>query len=177
RAAPRVQYRFDRWEGAGVANPTAATTTVAMTADRALTAVFVEKPQPSENSYDAWAMDLFAEVSDPTRAGPADDYDGDGLSNLLEYAFGGDPLKSDRADAYPQGAVDESGYPTFSYVRRVTPGDLTYTVQFATDLSEDFETYSPPASSVTVVPIGAGLELVSFPIPANGAAAFVRVMV
>jgi surface-anchored protein len=47
--------------------------------------------------YDDWRLAEFSapQAADPLISGPAADPDGDGFSNLLEYAFGGDPLVSD----------------------------------------------------------------------------------
>lgn len=59
------------------------------------------------------------------------DPDGDGLSNLLEYALGGNPLVADNSKS-PQLGLNEDRL-TLSFFR--AQGELTYTVQASTDLT------------------------------------------
>ena len=67
------------------------------------------------------------------------DYEFDGLNNLLEYALGGNPLLSDGASILPEGSlVPEGGsnWMYFAYDRRVDAVErgLTYTVYSGTNL-------------------------------------------
>ena len=58
--------------------------------------------------------------------GPLDDFDRDGVVELLEYAFGGDPKMPDAANL--PAAVNEGGYLTVTLTKR--PG-VTYLVETA----------------------------------------------
>jgi len=86
-------------------------------------------------SYATWRAANFTvgEAADDLISGPNADPDGDGLKNLVEYAFGTAPK-----------AASTSGQPTvtatatewvFTYTRPADRPDLTYTVQSSTNLS------------------------------------------
>ncbi|MDX2111637.1 MAG: thrombospondin type 3 repeat-containing protein [Verrucomicrobiota bacterium] len=64
----------------------------------------------------------------------ADDADGDGLSNLLEYALGTNPLLASSTDTRFLGAVAASEPMQFTFVRIADP-KLTYIVEATDDLS------------------------------------------
>ena len=83
------------------------------------------------SDYDTWANDyLPADVSDP-----ADDNDGDGLTNQQEYAFGLDPTLGTSVNPVTVPLDKTTGM--FTYTRRATPAatGLTYTVETSTDLA------------------------------------------
>ena len=86
-------------------------------------------------AYDAWAggwgEDIGSEI---------DDFEPDGLNNLLEYALGGNPTLDDAADVNPLGAVvEENGtnYLYYVHTEHATDSTLTYTVGTKTDLVTD----------------------------------------
>lgn len=71
------------------------------------------------------------------------DPDHDGLSNLLEYALGRNPLAADGANATPFGSVevDNLQYFSFSFERPIgsaAPSDITYGAQRSLVLSGDW---------------------------------------
>jgi uncharacterized repeat protein (TIGR03803 family) len=71
--------------------------------------------------------------------GFAADSDGDGISNLLEYAFNSNPAASDNKNILPNGATslnpgDGKHYFTYTYRRLIVPGTLTYTIEGAMNL-------------------------------------------
>ncbi len=77
-----------------------------------------------------------AELDDPTLTGYAADPDGDGLPNLLEYAFGLDPLLADAdADTVPTAARIE-GRLEFAYIRRTDAPDLAHVPEVSGTLNE-----------------------------------------
>ena len=72
-------------------------------------------------------------------ASPSGDPDGDGISNLLEYAFGLDPVASDNAQLPQPQLVTQDGetFLAISFQRPTNEdrrSDLTYTVQTSSDL-------------------------------------------
>jgi hypothetical protein len=80
-----------------------------------------------------WLFANFGEDADnPGIAGLLADPDGDGIPNLLERAFGQSPW-SPSADASPKLGTD-SGYLSLEYFEAADTADLTYTVQWSSDL-------------------------------------------
>lgn len=72
------------------------------------------------------------QMADATVTGDTADPDRDGISNLLEYAFGADPTKPD-VSRLPTVST-QNGYITISFIQRVPPTDLTYVVEVSGDL-------------------------------------------
>lgn len=69
---------------------------------------------------------------------PTDDPDGDGIQNLLEQAFGGDPEQGGDAAILPisQTVTDgDNDYLEISFRKPTFKNDLTYTVETVTDLN------------------------------------------
>ncbi len=91
---------------------------------------------PDGITYAAWAA-AYPGVAN----NPSGDLDGDGLSNLAEYALGGNPLVANvgvapRASVQPltvNGAT--ANYLTISFNRLSDASDLTYHVEFSSDLA------------------------------------------
>ncbi len=112
------------------------------------------------------------------------DDDGDGINNLLEYAFGGDPTTT--STFLPSG---ELILPTFetsptggnlSYLRRTnaTERALSYTVESSDDLSGSSWSTLPSTTEETTTIAGTDLEQVSVSIPTSPTARrFYRVVV
>ena len=144
----------------------------------------VAPPSP----YDAWQEDKFLppDITTGLTVMTAD-FDGDGLTNLLEYAFGSDP----KASGAPPVALDGEGSGLqISFPCDASCKDITYTVQSSSSLSPDSWTdiarsaggaaLVPVGSLSTVSDSGAGLRTVtvtdSSGLPANGQR-FLRVKV
>ncbi|HWI59019.1 MAG TPA: hypothetical protein VNZ22_17470, partial [Bacillota bacterium] len=90
--------------------------------------------------YSPWHAWQFAQFGPgyPGSALTADaaDPDGDGVANLLEYAFGMNPNSASRS-ALPAAsmiATNDNNYLAVRFSRRLPPSELTYTVQTSTDL-------------------------------------------
>ena len=96
--------------------------------------------------YKTWQMGHFGAAS--TGVGYSEDFDGDGINNLTEFAFGTDPAAADKGKrtlSYsgnvitPGGITTESigGAPMAEFVRRrdYVDAGLTYTVQFSSKLA------------------------------------------
>ena len=123
---------------------------------------------------DDWELANFGDLSQ----GPDEDFDGDGVPNLLEVASGTSPIDGDSRVALPEGTIMEasgSDYMMLTYRRlaggsgitgvNYTVNGLTYTVEYDGDLM-------PPWSSGSVVQVGDavnngdGTETVTVRLPA-----------
>jgi hypothetical protein len=89
---------------------------------------------------DAFGMESVSDFSESvTTWGDSADADGDGRSNLLEYAFGGDPTSgSDSGDAVataPQTESDGTTYFHLSFIMRHSDPDLIYKPEVTADFT------------------------------------------
>jgi uncharacterized repeat protein (TIGR03803 family) len=124
--------------------------------------------------YQDWAL---AQSINPSTAGAGMDADGDGIPNLLEWAFGTNPTASD-ADVVgfsagvitslggPKVMMDNSGgspTPLAIYGRRLdyVASGLSYTVEFSADLSQWVASGDTP----TVQAVDSMMQVVSIPFP------------
>jgi len=115
-------------------------------------------------SFSTWVDGTY--VPALTLKGPGDDQDGDGLVNLLEFAFGTGPTVADGQIAYVSGGsvtpggpktfpnVPESGMYSMVFGRRVDylATGLAYKVQFSADLEvwvDNNDTTNPPVEVAT----------------------------
>ena len=124
--------------------------------------------------YSTWATSTGASTTQT-----ADD-DGDGLSNLMEYALATDPLKTNTGPAVGTRSLTVNGttanYLTLTFNRRVAATDITLAVQYSSDLF----TWASTAVLVTSVPSSDGTtsEIWRAPTPLGTAARdFLRVRV
>lgn len=126
-ATPAQGWRFAGWSGTGVTDVDASSTTVQVDADLTVTAAF-EQP----TAYEVWAegQSLTGEQADPVA-----DPDGDGISNLLEYATGSDPRVGGMT---PVTLALQGGVLTLTFPRIADP-DLIYTVEASNDLTGVWE--------------------------------------
>jgi hypothetical protein len=89
------------------------------------------------SSMASWlAPAITAGTLNPAKAGPADDPDGDGVPNLLEYAFGLDPVSPGN---YGKGGgqmliSNTASNFVVTYRKQMWTVDLTYQLQTSTDL-------------------------------------------
>jgi len=90
-------------------------------------------------TWDTWRSSHFTagELADPNVSGPTADPDGDGLSNLMEYALNRNPKSPDAGGVFVTGAVQDSGqqYLSLTCHRRLAATDLTFTPESGGDLS------------------------------------------
>lgn len=86
-------------------------------------------------TYESYRRQRFsqAERSAPGFSATNADPEGDGMPNLLEYAFGSDPKKKDTETVRPSGGAQD-GHLTFTYIRRTDTADLIYSVELSDDL-------------------------------------------
>jgi hypothetical protein len=122
-------------------------------------------------------------------AAPALDLDGDGISNLLEFAFNGDPFHSDPSILPTAGTMNFAdpddgnlvkSYPTIAFDRRTDAPNLIYSVEISSDLVN----WTNNVEQISAVPDSApNMEEVVYrglsPLTGNGAVApiFLRVRV
>ena len=121
-------YQFQSWTEGGAVVSTSATYNFTASADRALVANFQQLP------HAAWKSQWFnaAELADPTVSGDNADPDGDGLSNLVEYALGLNP-RVPNSPAVLHSAI-ENGSLTVTYVRSRAATDVTIIIEDSADL-------------------------------------------
>ncbi|MEI7957305.1 MAG: hypothetical protein WCJ66_19245, partial [Verrucomicrobiota bacterium] len=99
-------------------------------------------------NFSAWQRLYFtpAQIAEPAITGPMADFDGDGISNLLEFALNLDPTFREMAVMQPGtglrglptlavATVDGNSRLTLEFVRRtnISGAGLTYTPQFSSD--------------------------------------------
>ncbi len=127
------------------------------------------------NHFDGWRWDHFnaAEIYLPTHAnpantvntalvGPAADAEGDGLTNLAEYAFGRQPRTHDNSALSTASIVSDGGnnYLAVTFNRRHNALDLTYTIESADNLAGPWLSASQQFGTATV--LAGGIEQVTF---------------
>ncbi len=137
------------------------------------------EPVDPESGFDAWSESYFTstELEDPEISGRSADPDGDGIINLMEYAFGGDPWQSNSATLPTQERIAD-GDEVFQEITfyRLDTGDLIYRVQ----ASDDLQSWSEIWVSTDHPFQGSGsstMETVRDPSPVNGGPRFLRVQV
>jgi autotransporter-associated beta strand protein len=103
---------------------------------------------PAHTALQTWRFDQFGVYDDDSSvlAGDTEDFDGDGLANLLEYALGTNPTVP---NASPITVAKSGNFLTLTYPLR-SPADtaLTYTVQGSNDLTGGFTTGAGTTNTV-----------------------------
>lgn len=128
-AVPATGYRFSGWRGdiQSAENPVA----VLMATDISVTAEFM-------TGFAAWVEETLGAVSDPELRRASGDPDQDGIVNLLEYAFGLNPVQADPTTAVPKIVSMPAGADLYYGVEYERPtggrADLTYRLETSTDL-------------------------------------------
>lgn len=121
--------------------------------------------------YAAWAA-----AHGVGAASPAEDSDGDGIPNLLEYVFGTHPREANGALPVSAGIAEISvngapaeRYQTFTFSRSLDAADVTLTVETSPDLTPG--SWSANTVEVSREPNGSGMETVvaRAPLPLSAA--------
>jgi hypothetical protein len=140
-------------------------------------------PGTGGSYYDFWAGSRFSaeDLEDPSVSGPEADPDGDGLKNLIELAFGGDPFapsldrlpRVERQQLEVQGQTDD--YLTVTFIRM--PGLPGFVIR--PQFGEDLRSWSNASALMTTVANADGSETVTYRdlVPADGPRRFARVQV
>ena len=127
--------------------------------------------------FTTWAADSTHGLTVGVNDGPLNDPDHDGISNLLEFALGGEPMIS--SQAILPVLSKSSGNWVFEYERNaLSKYSTTQVVEYGNDLSGWTEVTIPPASAgnVTITP-GSASDHVKVTIPSLGAKCYVRLKV
>ena len=97
--------------------------------------VQIAVPAPAPTTFAAWQGQYFtaAQIVDPTVSGDAANPAGDGLSNLLKYALGLNPLQ---ASVTPVQTDRTTGYLRLTVPKNPAATDLTYQVEATGNLSD-----------------------------------------
>jgi surface-anchored protein len=105
---------------------------------------------PATIVYGAWRLAEFSEpqTEDPLVSGPNADPDGDGFANLLEYAFGGDPLVPDAPLLQPRVDI-AGGQWRLRFRQRQDASDLVFTIESTPSLAEESAAWSTEGISPT----------------------------
>ncbi|GAA5121981.1 choice-of-anchor D domain-containing protein [Luteolibacter yonseiensis] len=86
------------------------------------------------STYDAWKFAKFgSDAGNPLISGMSANPSGDGISNLLKYAFGLDPLSPAPGSIPVMGL--SGGALTLTYTKVLAATDLVYTVEWSEDLA------------------------------------------
>ena len=112
--------------------------------------------------YDTWASSFG--LNPATVGAPTADPDGDGIQNLLEQAFGGDP-NANNINILPVSEildVSNQSYLQISYRKPELDNGLTYTVETVTDLNGTWSSQSSEFELVSTVPDSGGFNLYTY---------------
>ena len=181
----RAYYSADgtTWTQLGTAQtitmPASATAGLAVTAHAAAllnSSTFTDVSLAALSAWSSWQYQNFtaAQLADANISGPAADANGDGLKNVLAYAFASSPW-ANLTGALPTSSV-QGGYLTTTFVRRKPPTDLLYAVQVSADLA----TWATATTETAVTSLDATTELVTIRdnVPSGGQTKrFIRVRV
>jgi Carbohydrate esterase 2 N-terminal/GDSL-like Lipase/Acylhydrolase family/DUF5010 C-terminal domain len=116
--------------------------------------------------YQSWLNTSGFTIPHALEAQPSSDSDGDGFSNLLEYALATSPASNALSTNVPQITPQSSGAMRFEFRRAAT--DLTYRVECSTTLLGGSWTTAP----WPITDLGGGFSAVTVPAPLTGCAFF-----
>ena len=145
------------------------------------------------NALEAWRLANFGTVAGTGNTADSADFEGDGLPNVLEWAFGTNPTSASRGAlavngaaisargepitiTEPDGAGGVNQFAAFARRKDYLSLGLSYTVQFTVNFSPWISSAVPP----TMIAADSEMEIMTVPYPAaidDGAAAFFRVVV
>ena len=136
-------------------------------------------PELSENFTVPIRQSFAGFVSALPAGGQAADPDGDEVSNLLEYALGGDPAVSSALNTnggpLAPVCIASGGSVSFIFSRRTDAAlrGLSYEVEFSQALElNSWSTVAPAGASTMVTPDGSGFEKVTVTLPTTAASRY-----
>jgi uncharacterized delta-60 repeat protein len=135
--------------------------TVVVRASQAGDATYAAAPDVDQSfvvssNFGSWQYSVFNETErgNPLVSGPTAVFGQDGLPNLVKYALGLDP-KVNATSGLPEVTTDAT-YWLYTYTRPADRADLTYTVQYSTNLTT--WTDIPLGTEHAIVTSGGGTE-------------------
>lgn len=111
----------------------------------------VSNSMPPTTTWTQWQTD---ELADTLLDGPNDDADGDGISNLIEFVFGTNPMSANTPVATPTTLLDLSGQ---RYLQISIPRRRDHPATLVVEVSSDLSTWNSGASYTQVVSDGVAL--------------------
>ncbi|WP_162525149.1 InlB B-repeat-containing protein [Rariglobus hedericola] len=141
-ATPSAGYGFAGWRENSASVTTASVYNFTLNESRSLVAHF----QPANLATFQTTFFTTTELNDAAISAPSADPDGDGYSNLLEYALGTNPKV---ANSLHQQSAFENGQLALIYQRSKTASDLAYIVE----VSNDLKTWKFSASDVSAATV------------------------
>lgn len=160
---------FSHWNGKnawGTENPL----TLQVGSDLEIGAVFV-------SAWEQWIEENFTESgqADPSFIAPDADPFGQGISNLLNFAFGLDPRQPDRT-LLPAVTINATGI-VLTFRRLQINPDLDYIIEYSSDLNS-WSSDPQLIEEISATPNGDGAETVTVHVSADGnQRLFVRLLV
>ena len=114
---------------------------------------------PAPSFRESWLAQYFPDLLPGAPANDREDADGDGLPNVLEYAFGTNPRSRDHSNPFAPVA---SG-PDLRFSRDARPGDLRWQLESSTNLLQWSPAGPPvlPGGTFPPGPLADGIEVVS----------------
>ena len=134
----------------------------------------------SSDPYSGWAAGFFnaTQLANPAISGDLADFDKDGVPNLLEYLFGGNPTLPSSGLLPAVTKAPGSNNVVFTYKRKIAATGVTQVIEHATSLSPPWTPAVHGAGGVTItttpVPGDATAEQVTVTIPSTSTSRFVR---
>jgi len=110
------------------------------------------------NTFEDWIASKFPGVTDLNTVGPGADPDQDGVPNLVEFAFGLNPIVSDPAPAPLQASLDpaDPSKRVLEFIRPKGLGGVRYVLQ----VSDDLKGWAALTATLQVIDLGNGSEKV-----------------
>ena len=129
--------------------------------------------------YSLWSSTAFTASTPVDQRDATDDPDADGIENLLEQAFGGDPEGNDISILPISETIEDSGqsYLQVSYRKPDFDNGLTYTVETVTDLNG---TWSSEVELISIAAEASGFDRYTYRRTlkvADASKAFLRVQI
>ena len=123
-----------------------------------------------DDAFEMWIADADRAdaIGGPADVAPLDDFDHDGVPNLVEYYFGMDPTQGGQRDhLLVTGRAELGGQPcdTISYRRLIDTRTLRGVLQESTDLEHWTALDEAALQVVTAQDMGDGIERVTFRVP------------
>jgi len=124
--------------------------------------------------FEPWLSRFFtaSELDDPSKSGRGSDPDGDGITNLVEYAFGLNPIRSDTPPEL-QMNDGQSATPVLAFTRAQGRDNLDFRVEGSSSLTN----WTPlTVIAIRVTPDGSSSEFVEIEVDWNLVPDFPRFM-